>query len=70
MQAVAPADTTSVGVEVGTPVGTRRVIVAPVAPGSVYDNPTLALDKRVAPYGVGLYRVHITSGSCDQTIWV
>ena len=39
-------------------------------PGSVYDNPALALDERVAPYGVGLYRVHVTSGSCDQTIWV
>ena len=36
----------------------------------MYDNPALALDERVAPYGVGLYRVHVTSGSCDQTIWV
>ena len=43
-------------VEVETPVGKRTVIDAPVSPGLVYDNPAVALDERVAPYGVGLYQ--------------
>ena len=46
VQAVAPDDATSVRVEVETPIGKRSVIDAPVVPGSVYDNPALALDKR------------------------
>ncbi len=70
VQATAPPDATHVRVEVETPIGTRAAVESVVTGGQEYDNPNVRLDKKVAPYGVGLYRVHVTAGSCDEVVWV
>ena len=70
VQATAPPDATHVRVEVETPIGTRAAVESTVSGGQEYDNPNVRLDKKVAPYGVGLYRVHVTAGSCDEVVWV
>ncbi|MGH8977048.1 MAG: hypothetical protein ACRDV7_03155, partial [Acidimicrobiia bacterium] len=69
VEATAPPDATDVRVEVETLIGERVVVDVPVVPGSVFAQP-VQLDEDVAPYGVGLYRVHVTTGSCEQTLWV
>lgn len=68
IQARAPADATDVRVEAAFPFASQRIASATVAPGNVYDDTVKVSD--VAPFGVGLYRVRIESGSCKQTVWV
>ena len=50
------------------PFGSPRVIDEPVQPGTVFRD-TVDLGD-AAPYGVGLYRVEVTSGDCSSTVWV
>ena len=70
VQARAPADANTVRIEVETPIGSVTALEAPVAPGTEYDNPNFRIDDKVAPYGVGLYKVEVTAGSCEETVWV
>jgi hypothetical protein len=67
--AIAPADATRVRVDVETPIGKRSVIDQPIR-GGAYDNPNVRLDENVGPYGVGLYKVTVRAGSCEETVWV
>ena len=68
IQALAPADATDVRVEAAFPFASREVAGAPIRPGDVFDDSVNVRD--LAPFGVGLYRVRIESGSCSQTVWV
>jgi hypothetical protein len=69
IEAFAPADATNARIEVETPVGSREIVDVPVVPNSIFDQ-AVQLDEDVAPWGVGLYRVDVSAGSCEQTIWV
>ncbi len=67
VRALAPDDATRVRVEADVPFATQ-VIDEPATPGAVFDE-VVDLDD-VAPYGVGLYRARVESGSCSSTVWV
>ena len=68
VEAIAPANADRVRVEVELPFGSPRVIDEPIQPGTVFRD-TVDLGD-AAPYGVGLYRVEVTSGDCSSTVWV